>query len=90
MADLAALLVLGEPRRQEIMETLRHGECTVGQITDRLELSQPGVSKHLKVLKDAGLVESRADGPRRLYRIRPEPLLELEEWLAAYRQLWDS
>lgn len=90
MADLTALLVLGEPRRQEILEALRDGECTVGHITDRLGLSQPGVSKHLKVLRDAGLVQARAEGQRRLYRIRPEPLVALEEWLDGYRQLWEG
>jgi DNA-binding transcriptional ArsR family regulator len=60
----------------------------VGELVDRLGMSQPLVSKHLRVLKDAGLVQARADAQRRLYRIRPEPLAELDEWLAPYRALW--
>ena len=60
----------------------------VGDLVDELHLSQPGVSKHLRVLRDAGLVEVRPDGQRRLYRLRPEPLMEIDEWLAPYRRLW--
>jgi DNA-binding transcriptional ArsR family regulator len=60
----------------------------VGELVDGVGLSQPAVSKHLRVLRDAGLVEVRADGQRRLYRIRPEPLVEVDEWLAPYRALW--
>ena len=88
MAELAALQVLAEPRRLAILDLLRDGERPVGELVHRLGLSQPAVSKHLRVLKDAGLVEARADAQRRLYRIRPEPLAELDEWLASYRQLW--
>jgi DNA-binding transcriptional ArsR family regulator len=79
---------LGEPRRLAIVEVLRDGERPVGDLVDELGLSQPAVSKHLRVLKDAGLVEVRVDAQRRLYRIRPEPLAELDDWLAPYRQLW--
>ena len=60
----------------------------VGELVDQLDLSQPAVSKHLRVLKEAGVVEARPVGQRRLYRIRPEPLAELDEWLAPYRRLW--
>jgi DNA-binding transcriptional ArsR family regulator len=88
MAALVALQVLAEPRRLAIVELLREGERAVGELVDRLGVSQPAVSKHLRVLKDAGLVDVRADAQRRLYRIRPEPLAELDEWLAAYRKLW--
>ncbi len=90
MAALAALQVLAEPRRLQILDVLRDGERPVGELVDRLGVSQPAVSKHLRVLKDAGLVESRADAQRRLYRIRPEPLAELDEWLAPYRELWTT
>ena len=90
MSDLAALQVLGEPRRVAILELLRGGERPVGDIVDGLSLSQPTVSKHLRVLKDAGLVEARVDAQRRLYRIRPEPLADLDAWLEPYRQLWSS
>ena len=88
MPTLAALHVLGEPSRQAILDLLRGGERPVGELVDHLRLSQPAVSKHLRVLKEAGLVEARADAQRRLYRIRPEPLAELDDWLASYRQLW--
>jgi DNA-binding transcriptional ArsR family regulator len=86
--ELAALEVLAEPRRRAILDLLRDGERPVGELVDRLGLSQPGVSKHLRVLKDAGLVEARPEAQRRLYRIRPEPLAELDDWLASYRRLW--
>jgi DNA-binding transcriptional ArsR family regulator len=85
---LAALEVLAEPRRLAILDLLRDGERPVGELVDRLGVSQPAVSKHLRVLKDAGLVEARTDAQRRLYRIRPEPLAELDDWLASYRRLW--
>lgn len=90
MSALAALQVLAEPRRLAILDLLRDGERPVGELVDRLGVSQPAVSKHLRVLKDAGLVEARAEAQRRLYRIRPEPLAELDEWLASYRQLWTT
>jgi DNA-binding transcriptional ArsR family regulator len=88
MNDLAALQVLGEPRRVAILELLRDGERPVGDLVGDLGLSQPAVSKHLRVLKDAGLVEARVDAQRRLYRIRPQPLADLDAWLEPYRQLW--
>jgi DNA-binding transcriptional ArsR family regulator len=89
-AELAALQVLAEPRRLQILDLLRDRERPVGELVDRLGVSQPAVSKHLRVLRDAGLVEARADAQRRLYRIRPEPLAELDEWLASYRELWTT
>jgi DNA-binding transcriptional ArsR family regulator len=88
VATLTAFQVLGEPNRQAILSVLRDGELPVGELVDRLGLSQPAVSKHLRVLKGAGLVEVRADAQRRLYRIRPEPLAELDHWLEPYRRLW--
>jgi DNA-binding transcriptional ArsR family regulator len=90
VSDLAALQVLAEPRRVAILELLRDGERPVGELVAGLGLSQPAVSKHLRVLKDAGLVEARVDAQRRLYRIRPEPLADLDEWLASYRELWST
>jgi DNA-binding transcriptional ArsR family regulator len=90
MAELAAFQALSEPRRLAIFELLRDGERPVGELVDHLSLSQPAVSKHLRVLRDAGLVEARVDAQRRLYRIRPEPLADLDEWLAAYRKLWTT
>lgn len=88
MATGTTLQVLAEPRRQAILDLLRDGELPVGELVVRLDMSQPAVSKHLRVLKDAGLVDVRAEGQRRLYRIRPEPLAELDEWLSAYRTFW--
>lgn len=90
MDGVTALRALGEPSRLAILEVLRDGERPVGDLVDQLGLSQPAVSKHLRVLKDAGLVDVRADAQRRLYRIRPEPLAELDAWLAPYRRLWDT
>jgi DNA-binding transcriptional ArsR family regulator len=90
VTHLAALEALAEPRRLAILDLLRDGERPVGELVDRLGVSQPAVSKHLRVLKDAGLVEARVDAQRRLYRIRPEPLVELDDWLASYRQLWTT
>jgi DNA-binding transcriptional ArsR family regulator len=84
------LQVIAEPRRQAILDLLRDGELPVGELAGRLGLSQPLVSKHLRVLKDAGLVQVRGDAQRRLYRIRPEPLAELDAWLAPYRELWSA
>jgi DNA-binding transcriptional ArsR family regulator len=80
--------VLAEPRRREILDLLRDGERPVGELVDRLALTQPTVSKHLKVLRTAGLVEVRQDAQRRLYRLRLEPLAEIDDWLAPYRRMW--
>jgi DNA-binding transcriptional ArsR family regulator len=90
MSTLNTFQVLGEPSRQAILDLLRDGERPVGELVNHLALSQPAVSKHLRVLKEAGLVEARADAQRRLYRIRPEPLVELDAWLATYRRLWTA
>ncbi len=82
--------VLAESNRRRILGLLRERERPVGELVGTLTLSQPAVSKHLKVLRDAGLVEAQVDGQRRLYRIRPEPLRELDEWLGPYREMWSS
>jgi len=80
--------VLAEPHRRHILDLLRDGERSVNELVLGLGLSQPGVSKHLRVLRDAGLVRVRVDGQRRLYGLRPQPLTELDEWLEPYRRLW--
>ena len=80
--------VLAEPVRRDILDLLREEERPVGDLVARLSLSQPGVSKHLRILREAGLVEARADAQRRLYRVRAEPLAEIDAWLAPYRRLW--
>jgi DNA-binding transcriptional ArsR family regulator len=82
--------VLAEPNRRDILELLRNGERPVGDLVERLNLSQPAVSKHLRILRDAGFVDVRADAQRRLYRISPQPLEELDEWLEPYRQFWTT
>jgi DNA-binding transcriptional ArsR family regulator len=82
--------VLAEPNRRRILDLLRASESPVGELVGRLELSQPAVSKHLRVLREAGLVEARVDAQRRVYRVRPEPLRALDEWLAPYRRMWAS
>ena len=79
---------LAEPRRREILDLLRDGERAVADLVESLGMSQPAVSKHLRVLREAGLVDVRPDAQRRLYRVRVEPLTELDEWLAPYRRLW--
>lgn len=82
--------VLAEPNRREILDLLRDGERPVNDLVDRLRLTQPTVSKHLKVLRGAGLVEVRQDAQRRWYRLRLEPLVELDTWLEPYRRMWTS
>lgn len=68
---------------------MRDGERPVGELVDRLSMSQPAVSKHLRVLRDSGLVDVRVDAQRRVYRLRPEPLKEIDAWIEPYRRLWD-
>jgi DNA-binding transcriptional ArsR family regulator len=80
--------VLAEPTRRRILDLIRDDERPVNELVARLDISQPGVSKHLRVLREAGLVEVRIDAQRRLYRVRPEPLAEIDAWLAPYRRLW--
>jgi len=82
--------VLAEPNRRRILDLLREEERPVGVLVDALGISQPAVSKHLRVLRDAGLVEVRVDAQRRLYRLQPEPLREIDEWLTPYRRAWSK
>ncbi|MDI3289845.1 metalloregulator ArsR/SmtB family transcription factor [Polyangium sp. 15x6] len=85
---LSAFEVVAEPNRRRILDLLREGRRPVGELSDRLGLTQPTVSKHLRVLKEARLVDVEQDAQRRLYGLRPEPLEELDAWLAPYRALW--
>jgi DNA-binding transcriptional ArsR family regulator len=80
--------IIAEPNRRAILSLLAACERSVGDIEDKLSLSQPSVSKHLRVLREAGFVESRVDAQRRLYRINPEPLMEIDAWLAPFRRFW--
>lgn len=82
--------VLAEPNRFRIVELLRSGPHAVNDIGERLHLNQPQVSKHLKLLKNAGFVEVEPRAQQRLYVLRPEPLREIHDWLERYRQLWDE
>jgi DNA-binding transcriptional ArsR family regulator len=80
--------VLAEPTRRHILDLLREQPRAVGELVDAVGLSQPGTSKHLRVLRDAGLVDVRKDAQRRVYELRLEPLAELDAWLEPYRRLW--
>ena len=83
-----AFAVLAEPTRRQILALLLERARPVGELVDVLGVSQPGVSKHLRVLRDSGLVRARADAQRRIYEIDPAPLAELDAWLEPYRRLW--
>lgn len=87
---IATLQALAEPNRFHIVELLRRGPRPVGYMVRRLRLRQPQVSKHLRVLSEAGLVHARVDAQRRIYTLRPAPLQELEVWLERYRRLWEG
>jgi DNA-binding transcriptional ArsR family regulator len=86
----STLDVLAEPHRRRILDLLLLGELPVGDLVEQTALSQPSVSKHLRVLREAGLVDVRSDAQRRIYRVRPEPLRAVDEWLEPYRRLWAS
>jgi DNA-binding transcriptional ArsR family regulator len=88
--DIAVLDVIAEPTRRRILDAVRDGERSVGELVEQVGMHQPGVSRHLKVLREAGLVEVRRDAQRRLYRLRPEPLMELDAWLEPYRAEWTA
>jgi DNA-binding transcriptional ArsR family regulator len=85
-----AFEVLAEPNRRRILDLLRERERPVGELVGGLGVSQPAVSKHLRVLRGAGLVEARVEGQRRVYRLQPEMLREVDRWLAPYRALWSG
>src|SRR5579885_3651785 len=82
--------VIAEPNRRAILSLLVSSEQSVGEIERQLGMPQPAVSKHLRVLREAGFVESTVDAQRRLYRLKPEPLQEVDEWLAPFRRFWSA
>src|SRR5215218_7380900 len=88
MSSVSAFAAVSDPARRRILELLRERERPVGELVERLKLSQPGVSKHLRVLREAGLVRVRPEGQRRWYGLRAEPLAELDAWLTPYRESW--
>jgi len=86
----SAFAILAEPNRRAILGLLASSERSVGEIEHRLRMPQPSVSKHLRVLRRAGFVEARVDAQRRVYRIRHEPLIEVDAWLAPFRRFWSG
>jgi DNA-binding transcriptional ArsR family regulator len=81
---------LADPTRRRIVEVLREGERPVGEIVRRVAIAQSGVSRHLRILEEAGFVAARAEGQRRLYSLRPEPFRDLHDWVARYTSLWEG
>jgi DNA-binding transcriptional ArsR family regulator len=84
----AVLQALADPHRRTVLEILRHQPATAGELAAELPIARPGVSRHLRVLREAGLVDVRQDAQRRIYALRPEALVEVDEWLSDYRALW--
>jgi DNA-binding transcriptional ArsR family regulator len=88
--DTTTLSALAEPNRLQIVELLRNGPLTVGEIANHLQIRQPQASKHLRVLSEAGIVEAHVDANRRIYKLRPDPFINLEAWLGSYRHIWEE
>src|SRR6201747_1377337 len=86
----SAFGIIAEPNRRAILSLLASSERSVSEIEHKLRMPQPSVSKHLKVLREAGLVEARVDAQRRVYRIRAEPLMEVDAWLIPFRRYWSA
>src|SRR5439155_3665551 len=86
----SSFAIVAEPNRRAILSMLLSSERSVGEIERELRLSQPSVSKHLRVLREAGFVEPRIEAQRRVYRLRPEPLMELDAWLVPFRRFWSK
>jgi DNA-binding transcriptional ArsR family regulator len=86
----AVLQALSDPSRRTMLESLRGGPATAGELAALLPIARPGVSRHLRVLREAGLVEVRQQAQRRVYRLRPEPLAQVDDWLGQYRTLWEQ
>jgi DNA-binding transcriptional ArsR family regulator len=86
----SSFAIIAEPSRRTILTLLASSERTVGEIEERLRMPQTSVSKHLRILRDAGFVEARVDAQRRVYRLRPEPLEEVDQWLEQFRHFWNK
>ena len=86
----SSFAIIAEPNRRSILNLLAASERSVGEIEQRLRMPQTSVSKHLRVLREAGFVEARVEAQRRVYRLRPEPLMEVDAWLASFRHLWTA
>ena len=87
---VSSFAIIAEPNRRTILDLLASSERSVGEIEHKLKMPQTTVSKHLRVLKDAGFVEARVEAQRRVYRLRPEPLMEVDAWLAPFRAIWTT
>ena len=85
-----AFQILAEPARKQIVETLKQGERQVNDLVQALDIHQPGVSRHLRILLEAGFVQVRPQGQLRLYSLRPEPFQQLDQWVGGYRALWEA
>lgn len=90
MYAMGSFAAVADPNRRAILDALRERQHAVGELVELTGLSQPSVSKHLRVLRDAELVESRVDGKRRLYALRPDGLSDVDQWLAPYRAFWNE
>ena len=90
MESTSSFAILAEPSRRAILSQLASSERSVGELEHRLRMPQTSVSKHLRILREAGFVEARVDAQRRVYRIRPEPLMEVDAWLEPFRRFWTA
>ena len=90
MMHAAVFQTLADPTRLQIIEALRAGEQAVNDIVEKVDIHQSGVSRHLRILSEAGFVQVRPEGPKRLYSLRPEPFQELDQWVTQYRSLWEA
>ncbi|RKH59106.1 ArsR/SmtB family transcription factor [Corallococcus llansteffanensis] len=86
----SSFAIIAEPNRRSILSLLASSECSVGELERQLRMPQTSVSKHLRVLRDAGFVEARVEAQRRVYRLRPEPLMEVDAWLTPFRRFWTA
>ena len=89
-AQIKLFHALADPARLRIVEAMRSGECAVGDIVERMDIEQSGVSRHLRILSEAGIVQMRPDGQKRLYSLRKEAFDQLEAWVAVYRRHWEA
>jgi DNA-binding transcriptional ArsR family regulator len=87
---IITLLALADPTRLQIVGAMRHGECAVNDIVERFDIHQSGISRHLRILREAGIVRVRPQGQQRFYSLRPEPFAEIEAWIDGYRSLWEA
>jgi DNA-binding transcriptional ArsR family regulator len=90
MTQAQVFSTLADPTRLALIEALRGGEQAVNDLVAQMHIHQSGVSRHLRILSDAGFVQARAEGPRRLYSLKPDPFREVDDWVSRYRKLWEA